>query len=149
MEPPGNQDVLIFQLDNTGNIPDCDLISNKYFIFSETTVSPEDFSFTVQTSIPTITDTTIVPQDFSTVISDICCYDDTSDADQDGVGDVCDPDDDNDGVCDPGVSDSICTGSDNCPYTPNGSEGGTCTAGATYKIGRPCINHAECEASGF
>jgi hypothetical protein len=43
------------------------------------------------------------------------------DRDHDGLGDVCDPDDDNDGICDPGISDASCTGSDNCQfaYNPN------------------------------
>lgn len=71
------------------------------------------------------------------------------DIDEDAIGDVCDPDDDNDGVCDPGAFDLICTGSDNCPYTPNGPEEGTCTAGATYKMGRPCTINDDCGESGF
>lgn len=41
------------------------------------------------------------------------------DNDGDGAGDACDPDDDNDGICDPGVSDPSCTGSDNCPTVDN------------------------------
>jgi hypothetical protein len=41
------------------------------------------------------------------------------DTDQDGVGDVCDPDHDNDGICDPGESDPSCTDSDNCPLNYN------------------------------
>ena len=37
--------------------------------------------------------------------------------DLDDVGDVCDPDDDNDGICDPGESDPSCSGSENSrPY---------------------------------
>ncbi len=52
-----------------------------------------------------------------------------ADADFDHVGDVCDDDDDNDGVCDPGVSNpnpSVCTGGpDNCPFKFNpGQEDG-------------------------
>jgi len=35
------------------------------------------------------------------------------------LGDICDPDDDNDGICDIGESDISCTGSDNCPYVTN------------------------------
>ncbi len=35
------------------------------------------------------------------------------------IGDACDPDDDGDGICDPGVVNSVCTGSDNCPLTYN------------------------------
>ena len=39
--------------------------------------------------------------------------------DQDELGDVCDPDDDNDGICDPGISDVSCSGTDDCPYDPD------------------------------
>jgi hypothetical protein len=41
------------------------------------------------------------------------------DTDRDGEGDVCDPDDDGDGICDPGVINSACTGQDNCPLLKN------------------------------
>ncbi len=37
----------------------------------------------------------------------------------DALGDACDPDDDGDGICDPGISASGCTGSDNCPFNFN------------------------------
>jgi hypothetical protein len=72
-----------------------------------------------------------------------------ADRDQDGIGDVCDPDNDNDGVCDPGDADSTCTGSDNCPLTPNGPAKGTCLAGVSYKIARECINDEDCGENGF
>ena len=42
-----------------------------------------------------------------------------ADRDGDGLGDVCDPDNDNDGICDPGKTDPSCTGSDNCQYINN------------------------------
>ena len=41
------------------------------------------------------------------------------DSDTGGLGDACDPDDDNDGICDHGVSDPSCTGSDNCQFVKN------------------------------
>ena len=44
---------------------------------------------------------------------------DQEDNEHDGLGDVCDPDDDNDGICDPGESDLSCTDSDNCPFDSN------------------------------
>ena len=67
-------------------------------------------------------------------------------SDNDGVP----GDGDNSGI--PG--DNFCNGAtencdDNCPDVQNGPEGGTCTAGATYKIGRPCLNDVDCEVGGF
>jgi hypothetical protein len=41
------------------------------------------------------------------------------DFDGDGLGDACDPDDDNDGICDPDVVDQSCSGSDSCPNDPD------------------------------
>jgi len=47
---------------------------------------------------------------------------DQADLDGDGQGDACDPDDDGDGICDPGVADPSCAGSDNCPVVPNADQ---------------------------
>ena len=52
--------------------------------------------------------------------------------------------DPNDNDCD-----GVVNNEDNCPDTPNGLEEGTCTAGATYTIGRPCTINADCGDSGF
>ena len=41
------------------------------------------------------------------------------DNDTSGLGDVCDSDDDNDGLCDPGAPDPSCIGSDNCQFVNN------------------------------
>lgn len=41
------------------------------------------------------------------------------DVDRDRLGDACDPDDDGDGICDPMVVNSVCTGSDNCQSSAN------------------------------
>ena len=38
---------------------------------------------------------------------------------------------------------------DNCPTTPNATGGGTCIAGVSYKIGRPCTSDNECGNGGF
>ena len=38
---------------------------------------------------------------------------------------------------------------DNCPLIPNGPDLGTCIAGASYKIGRPCMSDVECGTGGF
>jgi len=40
----------------------------------------------------------------------------------DTSGNACDPDDDNDTICDPGQSDPACTGSDNCVFVANTSQ---------------------------
>ena len=44
---------------------------------------------------------------------------DIPEAQCDDLGDACDPDDDGDGICDPGESDASCTGSDNCAVVYN------------------------------
>jgi hypothetical protein len=77
------------------------------------------------------------------------CSMDQEDADGDGMGDVCDPDDDNDGICDPGESDPSCSGSDNCPTTPNGPDVGTCTQGSDIFIGESCMDDTDCGDFGF
>jgi len=69
------------------------------------------------------------------------------DTDGDGIGDVCDscpndPENDKD-------SDGTCGDVDNCPTTPNGPLAGTCTAGFTDKLARPCMGDAECGLNGF
>jgi hypothetical protein len=74
-----------------------------------------------------------------------------NDNDSDGLGDVCDPDDDNDGFCDPGEYGQSCTESDNCPNHPNGPEAGTCIWGEI--VGAPCMlagfNPMQCGTDGF
>jgi hypothetical protein len=68
-------------------------------------------------------------------------------ADNDGIP----GDGDNNGI--PG--DNPCTGGlsedcdDNCPLTPNGPDLGTCTAGVSYTMGRPCLSDGECGDGGF
>ena len=47
------------------------------------------------------------------------CSKHQEDIDNDYLGDVCDPDKDNDGICDPGKSGPSCSGSDECPYDPD------------------------------
>jgi hypothetical protein len=48
---------------------------------------------------------------------------DQTDTDDDGLGDACDDDDDNDGVCDAGVPGADCVaGPDNCPLVPNADQ---------------------------
>jgi len=98
------------------------------------------------------------------------CRMDQGDADNDGVGDVCDncpnvanndqSDVDSDGVgdiCDnapnnwnPGQEDSDLDGVwnvlDNCPGTPNGPDLGTCTAG---NVGQTCTSDGDCGTGGF
>ncbi|HEY8210816.1 MAG TPA: thrombospondin type 3 repeat-containing protein [Myxococcaceae bacterium] len=44
---------------------------------------------------------------------------DQADVDRDALGDACDPDDDGDGLCDPGATGPGCTGTDNCPVVAN------------------------------
>jgi hypothetical protein len=73
------------------------------------------------------------------------------DNEPDGLGDVCDPDDDNDGFCDPGEFDQSCTEFDNCPYHSNGPDLGTCIWGEN--VGASCTlagyNPMQCGEGGF
>jgi hypothetical protein len=43
-------------------------------------------------------------------------------------------------------SDGVADDVDNCPRTPNGSAGGTCSAGL---IGKNCISHGDCGCEGY
>lgn len=47
---------------------------------------------------------------------------DQADSDGDKIGDACEIDSDNDGICDPGKTGAACTGSDNCPNTANANQ---------------------------
>jgi len=97
------------------------------------------------------------------------CSMDQEDNDQDGLGDVCDPDDDNDEIPDDEDAcpydsnndidnDTICGDIDNCPETPNSSDLGTCVKEiggvvVSYRVGDPksfitCISDLDCEATG-
>ncbi|MDF1564808.1 MAG: thrombospondin type 3 repeat-containing protein [Deltaproteobacteria bacterium] len=67
-----------------------------------------------------------------------------SDADGDGRGDACDPDNDGDGICDPGVVSSACTGSDNCPQTANAGQEDTDNDG----IGDDCDPDTDSDEDG-
>jgi len=60
---------------------------------------------------------------------------DQTDTDGDGLGDACDPDDDGDGVCDPGESNG-CSGSDNCRLVANADQTDTEADG----VGDACDN---------
>jgi hypothetical protein len=62
---------------------------------------------------------------------------DQTDSDSDGEGDVCDPDDDNDGVLDGAP--------DNCLDDPNGPDLGTCIAGL---LGEQCTQDSACDEAG-
>jgi len=69
---------------------------------------------------------------------------------------VCTSDGDCDGICDPGESDPSCSGSDNCPETPNGPALGTCVRivggnmVSSYQVGGDfitCDEDADCAAT--
>ena len=67
------------------------------------------------------------------------CIRKQQDTDSDGMGDVCDPDDDDDGICDPGISDPSCNGSDNCPFVDNPNQEDTYPPG-----GNNCGDACDC-----
>jgi len=112
-------DALILKVDSDGDISGCNMIGIDDLFYSEETTTPEDVVFTAQSSTPTITDTTIVFQNTLVVTSDVCCYDDASDTDQDGIGDAC----------------------DTCPLHPNSPLLGICFQGMW---GKTCLSDEEC-----
>jgi prenyltransferase beta subunit len=92
-----------------------------------------------------------------------------ADCEDDDIGDICDLDDDNDGVMDnnilstpsgsgdncrcvpnpdqqDGDADGVGNACDNCPTTPNGPIAGGCTQ---VKAGRVCTQNYECVAAGI
>jgi hypothetical protein len=55
-----------------------------------------------------------------------------------------------DGICSPGETGPFCSGSDNCVYTPNGPDLGSCTTGVSTLFDRTvCISHSECGTGGY
>ncbi len=69
---------------------------------------------------------------------------DQADLDGDRAGDACDADDDGDGVCDPGVAASGCTGVDNCPVLPNPGQADADADG----IGDACDQDTDSDGDG-
>lgn len=62
----------------------------------------------------------------------------------------CTGDSECDGICSPGETGPFCSGSDNCTYTPNGPDLGSCTAGVSTLFDRDvCTTHGECGTGGY
>ena len=62
----------------------------------------------------------------------------------------CSGDIDCDGICSPGETGPFCSGSDNCTYTPNGPDLGSCTTGVSTLFDRDvCTTHGECGTGGY
>jgi hypothetical protein len=66
---------------------------------------------------------------------------DQADVDGDDIGDVCDADNDNDGICDAGKSAAYCTGSDNCRLIANAGQ----EDADTDTIGNVCELDVTCD----
>jgi hypothetical protein len=64
-----------------------------------------------------------------------------------------DPDRDADGTCTAGMTGPGCSGTDKCPYIPNGPAAGTCISENSGMFGKPCTtpgpNPAECGFGGI
>jgi len=87
-------------------------------------VEGQDTNATIQTTSATVSSTDITPQAISVEINVVCeCYD---------------PDDYD--------CDDVLNNQDNCPDTPNGLGGGTCTSGT---IGESCMSDVYCGDGGF
>jgi hypothetical protein len=62
----------------------------------------------------------------------------------------CSGDSECDGICSPGETGPLCSGSDNCTYTPNGPVLGSCTTGVSTLFDRDvCTAHSECGTGGY
>jgi len=133
-------DIWVLKLDNYGEIPDCNVMASTNASVANTNVSGQNSDAIAMENSVTPSPIYLDVQNTSASISTLCNYVDPNDMDGDGVENT------------PGgtmASSMFLAGEDNCPDMPNGPFLGTCTAGATYKIGRPCINDSECGSMGL
>jgi hypothetical protein len=130
----------VLKVDENGEIGDCQVIETPDIITSNSYATGQDTNATVTITNAAVTDANMIIEDTLAENSVLCYYEDPNDTDGDGIENT------------PGgtmASSMFLADEDNCPDMPNGPYLGTCTAGVTYKIGRPCINDVECGTDGF
>jgi hypothetical protein len=130
----------LLKLDGNGEIGNCQAMETPELITTNLSIPSQDGSASAMITDEPAIDITIPFQDTLSENSILCYYEDPNDMDGDGIQDT------------PGAtmaSSMFQADVDNCPDMPNGPFLGTCTAGVSYKIGRPCISDVECGTDGF
>jgi len=113
-------DFWVLKLDSTGEIPGCNIMGTGYANVGDTSVTGQESTATIQSTLASITMTNSIPHDTIAKLSVLCTA--QSDPDEDGI-----PYDD-----------------DNCPLIPNGPDLGTCYYWSEMESGTTCKNDEDC-----
>ena len=134
----------VLKLDNNGEISDCQVMTTTDAIVSDTSISGQNISMTIEQTDATVDAPSLVTNETSADIAVICYYEDPDDMDGDGVSNTSSY-----FLAGSMFHTSFLADEDNCPDTPNGPFLGTCITGDTHKVGRLCIDDAFCGTGGF
>lgn len=117
----GGRDFLVLKLDNNGEVPGCDIITDPGYNSIAPNVSLQNANITMEAVTFNIQSLSAIINDSSGVVQTICEGGAQLDSDEDGIPDT----------------------EDNCPNKPNGPNLGTCSA-TSDKANATCTSDADC-----